>query len=357
MLSGYSTAELFLVAVFAGCGALVCYTDIRSRAIKNRHILILLSAGFAGNIYLARSSLFPLEDFLLFAGATLFAGFLLYYLGIWSSGDGKFFFALSVAVPYSQYHGGYSPLLTFLANVFVPPAVAAFFYIMLRSTLAEKAAHMKRLLSKDFLPHYLLRFLGMYGLSVLAGGLLQLKMGYLPRFLLTGIFFAAFGRLVARKYQPHALAAVFAASLYYVSSGWPGYLLEGLLMSLKVLLLFVYTVHLGASVLAARVGIKDLKAGMIPWEKIVRSGNRYSTEPLVLLNFSNAATSKAVLDFKPDGLSASDVSSLKRMAAAGRFRSFNSQILIQPTVPFAAFILLGGILSFFAGAPVLFVPQ
>ena len=106
-------------------GLVSSYTDIRYGKIRNKHIM--WSFGYAALAYIV-SFYFGLMDIsmlgfvfsnLIFA---VFAGFFIWYFGIWTAGDGKLFIAYALIIPLSSYRFGYEkymPSFALLANIFI----------------------------------------------------------------------------------------------------------------------------------------------------------------------------------------------------------------------------------------------
>ncbi|MFW6025218.1 MAG: prepilin peptidase [Candidatus Woesearchaeota archaeon] len=117
---------LFIIGLYGG------YIDIKKGIIPNKLILIgflwgvvLYSTLFLLNIFSLQNEAFfaILPKVLINSTLGLLVGYLLWYSGFWSAGDGKIFALYSFLIPlefYSESYIDYFPSFVVLVNLFVP---------------------------------------------------------------------------------------------------------------------------------------------------------------------------------------------------------------------------------------------
>jgi Flp pilus assembly protein protease CpaA len=136
-----SLLEVVAIVVVLLCSLYVSYTDAKFRKIGNPYTYGLVAFGLACQgvfVYLGITTL-PRLLWLLLGG--LAVAFLMYYLGIWSPGDSKLFWGVSVALPPTLYSLGrwrYPPFVV-AVNTFVPYFLSALQAIL---SEVEQKAHL-----------------------------------------------------------------------------------------------------------------------------------------------------------------------------------------------------------------------
>jgi hypothetical protein len=151
----------FLPAIIL-LGVITSYQDITTGKIRNRWVLIAI-----GYVVVAYSIIIPytsatsgidahyVYETLTNAVFSVLAGFLLWYFGIWTAGDGKLFIAFSLLIPLSAYPYGYQewvPSVVLLINMFIVSSVLLLFAIIVRTKWRKLLSILGDILRQLFMP-------------------------------------------------------------------------------------------------------------------------------------------------------------------------------------------------------------
>ena len=121
-------------------GLYASYTDIRFRRIENRWTFVLIGAGVLSQIVFGVLGYTSATRILILFGIALALAFSLYFFGLWSPGDAKLFWGISLLLPPTLTYGQLGSLPTeyppvaLLINAFVP-----YFVLFLAITLVRGA--------------------------------------------------------------------------------------------------------------------------------------------------------------------------------------------------------------------------
>ena len=123
--------DLFFLTVLFIIGAVVAYQDIVTGKVRNRLIVIGLSAGALGYLFLVIGALLSADAGFVYLRRVLInvslawaVSFIIWYFGLWSAGDAKFFMLLSFLLPLKYYGDGY-------ATVYFPSFILFLFLVFL----------------------------------------------------------------------------------------------------------------------------------------------------------------------------------------------------------------------------------
>jgi hypothetical protein len=158
----------------------------------------------------------------------LAVAFLMYYLGIWSPGDAKLFWGVSVALPPTLYRSfGYwrYPPFVVAVNTFVPYFMAMMVIILLKTTWGQKRGVLKRVLAPKFLLRFGLSLLSFTGVSALLNLLLPFNLDYFAAIILFVVLYSLLDRFVAQEKQIYLLLPFLPVSVYLIS-GHAGFFLS-----------------------------------------------------------------------------------------------------------------------------------
>ena len=151
----------FLVAILA-LGIITSYDDIKIGKIKNKYIILAITYSFVVYIVLilnyyfsgtmiSHTYLIHLATNFLFA---IIVGFLVWWMGIWTTGDGKLFIAYSILVPLTAYSNSYIlyfPSTVLLINAFLPFLFYSVVKLLFSTTAKEKIKALKELNLKNII--------------------------------------------------------------------------------------------------------------------------------------------------------------------------------------------------------------
>lgn len=315
--------DLTLIAIIV-FGFINSYTDIKSAKIKNVLIILMIAAGLVLNFYFNSFT----TDTVLNSLISIGLGFMLFYYNYWSAGDAKLFFAFTLLVPISIYHFGkvsFFPSISILINSFVPVTIF-YFFVSLRKINTEKIMKSVKNMSKP--ETLLITVLFLFGFSVIFK-ILNVKLDVLSSTFILFLLFQILGKY--RKRYTIALFGFLSVLNFIVQESEVltlSYLINFLLVIAIYGILNILLSFISGFSFSSKTAINSLRPGMI------------SGEPLYYRNDK--------FDYKPPGekitkLTEKDISNLKMMFKSGKLKS----ILIEKAIPFAPFIFLGVLLTYF----------
>lgn len=347
-----SALELFLlIAVFTISGY-TAYTDTMSRKISNLCTYGLVLAGALSQAIFVYLGLLTLPQCLWLILGGLAIAFLLFTLGIWSPGDAKLFWAVSVALPptlLTEARWNYAPFII-LVNTFIPYFCAVTAVILCHTSAQQKLQTLRSILAPGFLLRYALSLLAFGSVALLVTRWLPIRLDYFGSIFLFILLYSLFDRVVTKRWQPFVLAPIAFVSLILVGKALPNYLMLLAITGLLFLVLRFFLASLGDYLFVREIAVQDLRQGHVPAHIIVRdSTGRYRPHEVAFTSFVALAArprdTEVVMEMAPQGLSASQVTELRQLADAGQFANFDNKVKVQTTMPFAPLILLGVILT------------
>jgi len=347
-----SLFEIFVIVVVLAVCLYTSYTDTRLKEIGNLYTYGLVAFGLVCQalfIYLGITTLLQVL-WLLLGG--LAAAFLMYYLGIWSPGDSKLFWGVSVALPPTLYTFGrwrYPPFII-VVNTFVPYFLGMMIYILAKTSLRQKV----QVLQATFAPRFLLRFVlslvSFTGISALINRFLPFNLDYFSAIILFVVLFSLFDRLVAKEKQLYFLIPFSAASVLLALNN-PSYFLTMMAITAGLFLFLCFFVAtLGDFVFVQQVDVRNLEKGAVPANIIVKDREgKYTAQEIPFISFVSIASrprdAEVVMDITPEGLSQEKVAELRELAEEGHFTAFGNKVKVQQAMPFAPIMLCGVILT------------
>jgi len=347
-----SLLELLIIAIVLLCCLYVSYTDTRFRKIGNLYTYGLVAFGLICQgifVYLG-ITIIPQVLWLFLGGLTI--AFLMYYLGIWSPGDSKLFWGVSVALPSTLYSWGlwrYPPFII-AVNTFVPYFLVMMFYILVKTTLRQKVQVLRATLAPKFLLRFILSLVSFTGVSAIINLLLPFNLDYFSAIILFIALFSLFDRFVAKEKQLYFLLPFSVVSVFLALNNPRYFLIMMAITTSLFLALRFFVASLGDYLFVQEVDVCDLKKGTVPANIIVRDreGN-YRAQDIPFTSFvsivSRPKDAEVIMGITPEGLSEEKVAELKELAEEGHFTAFGSKVKIQQAIPFAPIILFGVVLT------------
>lgn len=347
-----SLFEIVAIVVVLLCCLYVSYTDTKFRKIGNLYTYGLVTFGLACQGVFVHLGITTLSQMLWLLLGGLAVAFLMYYLGIWSPGDSKLFWGVSVALPPTLYSLGrwrYPPFVI-AVNTFVPYFLVMMLYILIKTTLQQKVQVLQATFAPKFLLRFVLSLISFTGVSAIINLLLPFNLDYFSAIILFVALFSLFDRFVAKEKQLYFLLPFSAVSILLALDN-PSYFLAVMAITGGLFLfLRFFVATLGDFVFVQEVDVRDLEKGTVPANIIVKDREgQYTAREIPFTSFISIASrprdAEVVMDITPEGLSQEKVVELKQLAEEGHFAAFGNQVKIQQAMPFAPIVLCGVILT------------
>jgi Flp pilus assembly protein protease CpaA len=345
---------IFIVTLIFGI--YTSYTDIKYGKIKNISIIFLLILGLFINIFLTKTlSIVELNiksDFIqsiINFIVTLAFGFFLWSAGLWSQGDAKLFLGYSLLLPVFTYKHGYIyffPSLVILINTFIPIAV---FYI-LNSFIHAKLKNLKISIKQNFSPKNIINLiLYIFGLFFIIQFLLDyfnIRLGFVLQMIILFILMEILDKISSRatlilSVIGSLLRIIFSFNSIFTLSFLFQFFSTIIVFSILKLLISITEFY------SEPVKIKDLKAGMMLSERLVKTKKGMEKRELSLMTIFDIFSSvkEGLLGDVKTRLAEEDIKELQKMRREGKIK-FN-EIKITKMVPFAPFMFFGVLLTYF----------
>ncbi len=347
-----SIFEISIIGVVLAVCLYVSYTDVKHRKIGNLYTYGLVLFGLICQgvfVYLGATTL-PQALWLLLGG--LAVAFLMYYMGIWSPGDSKLFWGVSMALPPTLYNLGwwrYPPFIV-AVNTFVPYFLTVTITILTETSWQQKWQVLQSILAPNFLLRLGLSMICFTGLSVFLNMLLPFNLDYFASIILFVVLFSLFDRFVEKKKQIYFLLPFALVSLYAAVNDVFYFVTTMVITTALFLVLRFFIANLGDHLFVKEVDVSTLEKGVVPANVIIRDrkGN-YGLYEVSFASFVSMASrprdSQIIMDMTPEGLSEDKVSELKELAQQGHFDAFGGKIKVQEAMPFAPIVLVGVVLT------------
>ncbi len=132
---------LFLPAILL-LGAVVSYEDIKIGKIRNKWVVLGILVAlllWAGLYFFNVVKMNYVFYVLIYSFSALGIGFFIWFVGLWSAGDAKLYFAFSLLIPLSSYkYGGGFPSIALLINIVLPIFVFLVVKMLIKSSWKQK---------------------------------------------------------------------------------------------------------------------------------------------------------------------------------------------------------------------------
>ncbi len=360
-------------------GFITSYEDIRYGKIRNKWVVMAIIYAFA--IYSALILLFLSKGgvksgYLIELGTNLlfsiFVGFGLWYLNVWTAGDGKLFIAYSMLIPLSSYSMGYQkwiPSFVLMMNIFFPSLLFVIILVLVRARWSV----LKKVSTTFFLDFFrfkrlwnsIVSLFSIYWITQILLSLIGLRESYIINITITFAIIMSVEKRFKDKSIYFMLAisvirAVFDKSIYSLSFLFDFLILVFLWRLIRSFLQGSLS-KLGREVFTRKVRVNQLKTGMVLSDAIVKKEDPVEIENLrkqnikiikhkgdfyVKLPKSHISTNNFIEE-EAEGLTRQQITLIKEMGI--------KRIRISQTMPFAPFIFLGVILTIMAKGNILIV--
>lgn len=357
----------FLPAILI-IGIITSYEDIRFGKIRNKWVILALLYAFAMYstlilFYLSKGGI--KSEYLMELGTNIFfsmvVGFGLWYMGVWTAGDGKLFIAYSALIPLSSYSQSYQkwiPSSMLLMNVFVLGLVVMVIVMLFKTRIKDMKKVSIGFLSEFFKPKQLLNsIIHLFAIFWVVGILLSLiglgNNSFLNIILTIFILSAMQNKLGDKAlYLPGVISLLrfFVDKSVYSLSFLIDFLILIFIWRFVRSFLRGSISKLGQEMFSKELGVSKLKPGMVLSEIIVKKdekeikkikkwntqifkykGEYYIKTPKTHLELDNFIEEEA------EGLTKMQIEKIKKIGI--------EKIKISQTIPFAPFIFLGVILT------------
>jgi hypothetical protein len=346
-------------------GLITSFEDIFSGKIRNKWVLSAFLFGltfFIVDYFFIQSGLsfmpstFPsVWEYWINIGSSVIVGLLIWYSGLWSSGDAKLFMAYSFLVPLRYYFVGYTlhfPAITLLINTFTPFLIVVIFYLLFKNNIKTHFQVLKFAFGPKLVATIILFVFGFEWILTLF-----FKMVGIPSNLFFVILLLYLIIIFATKYLKfNFFVLVGVLSVLRLIFDWQGILsmhfLTTLIVTSLVLIFFrFYLITLAYHVFSYPVYIEKLKEGMLPAEDIIKEDEKkFIKKKHIQLSFIQALlskTDKSILGSLPDGLTNEDISLIQMLHSRGSLKEHT--LNIYNSLPFAPFMFLGVLLTLICG--------
>lgn len=355
--------EIFLIPFVVFFGIITSYQDYKEGRIRNKWVIAALIYSFVVFFSISGYSysqgialnLNYVYDYFLNIFFALFAGFIIWFGGLWPAGDAKLFVAYSALVPLSVYQWGYVqhfPAFIILVNTFTPLFIFYFFRIMLKTRLKEKTAVIKGMLEPKFLLSSALFVFAFWWVIRLGLNLANryttlvnnifviLAMLFLIMFFFTNI-------LKMDLLIICVIIAIVEIIFDYKNIFTISYLNQFLILFFLFILLRYFVINLGFRFFSKPVYIEDLKPGMIPAENIVKKEGKYIKSKIVPISFISGLMSGSeknrMFRLVSEGLTEDEIKKIQRLHSTGEIKEHS--LMIAHIAPFAPFMFFGVLLT------------
>ena len=335
-------------------GIFTSYTDIKYGKIKNKAILFALIYALLANLFVIFIIKMPISnDYIFHSIGNLFSalilGFVMWYIGVWTAGDGKLFLAFAALVPLFVYNEQsfipYFQSMNILINTFFPVFIFYFFKLLIKTSWKEKKEALKQVLNIKILIGLAVSLFVFLWFDRLVYFLIGKPMNLFLEIFLIFLIFIFLEKIFSKKIFIFLIALavlrlVFDRTVYSL-----GFL--KLFISIFALFLFfrMFLLNLGFFSLTMNIEVKNLKPGMMPAEMIHFERKKYTKRKIIYFSFFDylrESRTKGEFDFQAEGLTKKGINKIKRLAK--KHKNLKN-IRIQQTMPFAPFLFLGAVLT------------
>lgn len=336
-------------------GLITSYTDIKHSKIRNKWILLGLAYAFlAYSTLVVIYSLNPaaavrwkyllevLTNFLF----SVILGFGLWYLRLWTAGDGKLFIAYSVLIPLSVYSNGYQkwvPSTTLFLNTFAIGLIAMSVLVFARLTPSKLSnllkSFLKDLVNPKKISETAIILFAIFWMAKLALSIFGLEKNIFLLIILTIFIFSFIHDKIGKGAIWLFLAIVllrFAVDKSVYSIAFLGNFAA---------LLFVWTafnqffsggmLNLGQEIFSKDIGINELKEGMMLVDTITIKGEKLEIKPKQIFGLY-----RGLINDEAEGLTKEQIKKLRNSGI--------KIVRVAQTIPFAPLLFLGAVLTIVA---------
>jgi len=345
--------HILLIGAVIVVSGITTWTDIRERRIGNIWTFGLIGLTLATGLYLTLSNQIGYLSLLRSLTLGFLVSFAMYYVGLWSAGDAKLFwavfFALSLAFPETF------TLYNLLVNTFVPAFVFLFIYLIVKTSSEEKTQVIWGIIRNyKQLLQLALSLTSIMGLGIFLSSVLPINLGYVGNLFLFIFLFILLQKFLSQKVQIFILL-LFVPFVVLTFKTQPGLLLIHVGLTFVLFLVFRYfALGLGEGIFSEEVPIANLREKMVPDGYIVRSADGeykwVTAGSTSLLGFATPPKEgEIILGMGSGPLSKATIQKLKELNDQGYFETFGNKICVHKTICYAPFIAFGVFLTLILG--------
>ncbi len=342
---------LFLPAILL-LGAVVSYEDIKIGKIRNKWVVLgaLVALLLWLGLYLFKVvSLNYVMLVFVYSLAALGIGFFIWFIGLWSAGDAKLYFAFSLLIPLSSYR--YSegfPFITLLANIILPIFVFLVVKILIKSSWNQKLIVVKGILRPKRLGGFVLVIFSLVWISGYLFHLINIRPNYVFNIIAIMGLNKLLGELLKYKFFKEKkitvtkflmviciLRVVFEYQLILTWVFWKSFLL--LTMGYALIRMFISDLE---GIFSKKIDVRNLKEGDVLAEMITKNGEKKTISDF---GYSQMGQKDSLFELDYSGLKENEIKMIKKLYKRKKLMFKN--ILMQETMPFAPFIFLGALLT------------
>lgn len=193
---------VYFYPILLALGLASSYTDIKYKAIRNKHLILSLGAALLIYGYLTLTKKINLNfQFILNILLGGFVGFMLYFAEIWGAGDGKLFFTYCLLMPTQKYsHLFIFPCLSLFINIFLV-SLGGLIVISTPKVIKNPALILKKIFSLEAFKDISLRILILFSFSWIFWsyiGKIKLPLPLFFRFLSILLLYQLIGKLLRK---------------------------------------------------------------------------------------------------------------------------------------------------------------
>jgi len=345
----------FFLPMILFIGGITTYQDIKYGKIKNIWIMLALAYAVIANIALVivvtqlgqdvRPAYFI--ELSVSVAISLFIGFAMWWIGLWTAGDAKLFTAFTALIPLTVYKYGHVPYFSssnVLINTFVPFFVMYFFMLMFRTTIKQKIHYMlKSLEPKQLLFLFLFLFAFMWP-TQLFFSLTNIPANYFYSIVFLFLMMVVFEKIFGKRFM-YVLVVLGIIRVIFDPSLLSTNTLYSLLSTMAgFVFLRFFILYAGYDLLTVNTDIGLLKKGMVPAELIYKEGKKFRKQRILMfsmLSYLAEAAKKRdyVFETAAEGLTERDVAKLKKHKLGFE------HLRIYKTLSFAPYLFAGVILT------------
>ena len=344
-----------IISFIIGFGILTSLEDIKHFKIPNHYIAIAVLFAFLQNASYAFTAQEYFVSFMINAGFSLFVGYLLWFIRIWTAADGKLFFAYSAMIPLSVYYLGYVkyfPSMIIMINTFIPIFVFLVINLLVKTNSQEKIMMLKKTFSWNIIINVFLIITVMsWFVSVLFSFLHVPRNFFLSFLVIFSMFFILRAKLGKNFTKALLICLLVRIIVDYQTFLYFGFWINTIKIMIFLLLVVFFVFNMGMLKFNISVNLKDLKPGMLLSEVIVKKDGKYSKSPVIFMptrfamlrGLIERVKESPVIKYRSSGITEKDIKKIQQLKKEGKLDF--EHLLVQQTVSFAPFLFLGVLLT------------
>lgn len=344
---------LYLLGIFV-LGSICSYTDIKNGKIYNKHI----KYGIYYSLLVAIVVFFTVREFnfnaffhyITNSAFVLVVGFLLWYGGLWTAGDAKFFFVINLLFPPDFIYYGYKGYFygfTLFTNIFI----VLFFYFLILLIKRWRSVPIMKILKESLKPQLILTiFFFIFALGYLSQYLPSILTNNFFITIMFYIFVFSILSVILGKYILHVLIILsfLRVLLQYQELFQVQFYVDFVTQLLLFFIARFIILKMSYYVFTKKRHVSRLKVGDFIAEDILpiksNAGEVYTNMPIENLTFFAYIQNQLFAHIEYDKNIGIKETNLNWFRKNKKKLLFN-RIRVYETMPFAPFIFVGVILT------------